>query len=69
MKSYIRVSYAKAACSLLEELERLGIVATVGYHCPNRDRTLRVDIRTGDAAMVPSEWNGFTVLVEREARR
>lgn len=64
MKSYVRGPYAKAACSLIDELKRLGVSACVGYRVRKRERTLIVEITKGDRSAVPTEWQGFRVETE-----
>jgi hypothetical protein len=66
--SYIRGAYARASCSLIDELHRLGVIATVGYPERKRDGTLIVRISKGDASKVPAEWEGFKTRMDGVVR-
>lgn len=64
--SYIRGKYARASCDLIDDLARVGIVATVGYSEP-RDGKLYAYVRDPrHIPLVPSEFCGFPVVVDTE---
>jgi hypothetical protein len=64
MSSYIRGPYARAACSLIDHLRPLGVLGPVGYDTGRgRERKLTVYYEGGDRAAIPSEWQGFAVVV------
>jgi len=68
-KSYIRGRPARAAVSLVDYLGDRGVVAAVGYNgksqFPRKIDRLIVQFQSGDLNQVPSEWQGYAVVIER----
>lgn len=80
---YIRALRDKAACSLIDELDRLGISAAVGYTTARsdgdgrmakvREKVLQVEphspLNPEQQSLVPDEWMGFRVVVNDTAAK